>query len=373
VEGVVTLLATAIGAKRVLGDRDALISVAMLGAAPLFAFQAASFYAHTATTMWLAIALAGIAIWSEDGRDWPLPLAGMAIGCALLTRPLDAVLFSVALLSLWSLRVVVGVGLGAAPFGALSLLYNRAQFGSPFRDGYRAYSATMGSIYGPREMVRPVSLSHLVDGEQIYNHLDILRGLVVDWTVPGTALLALLGWVALRDVPRTRAVRRFLAVLTVLFALVLFVSFGGPDDGARPRYLSTLLLPLAWFAGPGWRSVAEFLRKRLGGGLARSVVVAAWLLAPLELGAFLYVRTPQLWIREGLAQAVEAAGIERATIVVLAEYPSRYTRNGPFFDRAVLYVSPQLATDLDEIAQVFPGRPVYEAHEGKKWSLVRVR
>jgi hypothetical protein len=93
----------------------------------------------------------------------------------------------------------------------------------------------------------------------------------------------------------------------------------------------------------------------------------------IQLGAFLYGRTPEIGVREGLSNAVAEKGIADGVVVVRAEYPTRYARNGPFFDRPVLYVSAPGGTTLDEVAAAFPGRPLYEAREGRPWSVARVR
>ena len=197
-EGLVALLAMASAARRVLGPRDTLVAVALVGAAPLFAFQAASFFSHTAATMWLAVAFAAVVAWTLDGRGWRMALAGAALGCALLTRPLDAVLFGVATLSLLrapgAVRAMALLAAGVAPFVALHFAYQGAQFGSPLVDGYRAYEPTFRAIYGAHTATAPLSPANLVDGEQLWHHLDILRAFLLDWTVPGTALLAALGW-----------------------------------------------------------------------------------------------------------------------------------------------------------------------------------
>ncbi|MGH7295294.1 MAG: hypothetical protein ACRELB_10185, partial [Polyangiaceae bacterium] len=107
IEGTVALCAMASAARRLLSPKEALLAVALLGGAPLFAFQAASFFSHTAATMWLALAFAAAVAWSLDGGAWRMALAGVAIGCAFLTRPLDAVLFGAALLALRSRRAVI--------------------------------------------------------------------------------------------------------------------------------------------------------------------------------------------------------------------------------------------------------------------------
>jgi hypothetical protein len=373
IEGVVTLFAMASAARRVLGPRNALLAVALLGAAPLFAFNAASFFSHTATLMCLAIAFSAVVAWSCDGRSWRMVVAGAAIGYALLTRPLDALLFAAALLSLRSVRAVAFAAAGAAPFLLLHFAYQTAQFGSPWVDGYQAYEPTFRAIYGTYAAARPVSASRLIDGWQAWNHLDILRAFLVDWTVPGTALLAALGWVALRDEARAVTTRRFATSLAALFAVTLFATVGDVDDGARPRYLSTALLPLAWLGAPGWRVAADLLERRLGPVARRVVGVVVWTLPALQMGAFLAPRYPEIEIREGLQRAVTAAGVSEGVVILRAAYPTRYARNGPFFDRPVLYVSASASTSVDEVAAAFPGRPLYEAREGKEWTLVRVR
>ena len=373
VEGAVGLFAMACAARRLLPARETLIAVALLGAAPLFAFQAASFFSHTATTMWLAIAYASVVAWTCDPRSWRMLLAGCAIGCAFVTRPLDAVLFAGALVSLRSIRALGWAAAGASPFGAGLLAYHAAQFGSPFTDGYRAYAPTFRAIYGADTAAPAVSLSHVVNGIQFWNHLDILRSLCVDWTVPGTALFALLGWVALREDARSRPARRFGATLIGLFVISLLVTIGDIDDGARPRYLSTALLPIAWLGAPGCRSAARILAQQVSPVACRVVTVAVWIAAPLQLSSFLVWRMPDILLREGLEHSVQERGLRDAVVVIRALYPTRYARNGPFFDRPVLFVSAPATTSFDEVASAFPGRQVYEAREGKEWQLSRVR
>jgi hypothetical protein len=373
VEGFVGLLAMGFAARRLLGERRALVAVALLGAAPLFAFQAASFFSHTAATMWLALALAAVAGWSVEGGAWRMVAAGAAIGCTLLTRPLDAVLFGAALLALRSVRPVALAAAGAVPFLGLYLAYQDAQFGSPFADGYSAYEPTFRAIYGERTAAPALSLANAVDGEQLWHHLDILRSFIVDWTVPGTVLLALLGWVALRDDTRVAPVRRFCVALLILLGGSLFVAIGGTDDGARPRYLSCALLPLALLGAVGWEVAGTLLRERLGKNALRAVAVLVWVLPVIQLSAFLVERMPEIWVRQGLVEAVGEAGIRDGVVVVRALYPTRYARNGPFFDRRVLYASPPASVSAGVVGDAFPGRPIYEAHEGRVWTVQRVR
>ena len=391
VEAVVALLAMAYTTRRLLGERDVLVVVFLLGVAPLFAFQAASFYSHTAATMWLALAFAAVATWSVDQRSSRLALAGVALGCALLTRPFDGALFGGTLVlaallgksngTNWravreAIRPAAVVVAGAAPFLVMHFAYQAAQFGSPWHDGYSVYEPTFRAIDGARTAASPLSLANIVDGTQFWHHLDIVRSFLVDWTVPGSALLAALGAVALAGDARVAIVRRCAVLIALAFAASLFVAIGGPDDGARPRYLSTVLIPLAFRGAPGWRSASELLALRLGVGLRRVIAVVVWVVPIIQLGAFLVTRTIDLRAREGLPEALAAAGVGDGVVIVRAEHPSRFARNGQLFDGPVLFVSAPASSTVDDIAIAFPGRPLYEAHEGgagSKWSLSRVR
>ncbi len=378
-EGVVALILMWRAMRPLLGDRDAGVSLALLGAAPLFAFQAASFYSQTALTMWLAAAFAAVCAWTLDGRGWRLVLAGAATGCALMTRPLDAFVFGAALASLRSLRALGLAAVGAAPFVVLHFAYNWAQFGSPLSDGYHAYAPAFRAIYGA-EAVSSISPMHLVDPEQLWHHLDVARAFLLDWTVPGTCLAALLGAFALRGDPQRARLRAFVLTWIALVGGSLLFTYAGYDDGARPRYLSAALLPMALLAGPGWRVGFSALAERVGPRWARAVAVVIAVLPPVQLGSFLVARTPEIWLREGLSKAVEARPIRDGVVIVRATYPTRYTRNGPFFDRPVLYVSAPAPGDVAGVAAAFPGKPIYEARQplcgtraGLPWTIQQVR
>jgi hypothetical protein len=374
VEGALTLYLAWVGAKKLFGEADARATVLLLGGAPLFAFHAASFFSHTATSLWLAAAFAALASWAVDRRAYRLVLVGGALGCAFLTRPVDAATFGAALVVLGSARVLGLVAIGAAPMIAANFAYQAVQFGSPFLDGYRAYDPTAKASW----------LLFAGTHEQTANCLDVVRALVVDWTVPGTALLAGLGYAAIgRGEPGEPAVdaatklsRRFSVAWIALVVASLVAGLTFVDDGARPRYLSPALIPMAWLAGPGVRSAAEMLVPHLGRAGAQAAAVVVALLAPLQLQSFLAARAPNLALTEGLYQAVAASAIDRGIVIVRSPSPTYYTRNGPFFEGRVLYVSPPDALPVDAVAAAFPGQPIFEAIEGTprdaRWTLRRV-
>jgi hypothetical protein len=370
-EAVIALLLVWRTTRRLLGPRPALVALLALGIAPLFMFQAASFYAHTATMMVLAVAFDAIAAWTHDHRRRWLVLAGVAIGCAFLVRPVDAILFGTAMLALRSVRAVAITAASALPLVAVNLAYQAAVFGSPFTDGYHAYEPAFRALYGAETAANPVSLAHLVSAVQQWNHIDIYRALVVDWTVPGTALIALVGATAIgRDHP-VRAMRTFSLALVAVFAGALLPMIADPDDGARPRYLSVTLIPLALLAAAGFAPACAMIAARFGRRVRTILVVVVVVFALAQLASFLQDRIPKVWKREGLYQATAALHLRDAVVVVRAQYPSRYARNGPWFD-GVLYLSAPPETTLDQVRGAFPGRQIWEAREGEPWSLRRV-
>jgi len=373
IEGVVALLVTWLSTRRLLGPRQALIALVTLGLAPLFAFQAASFYTHTAATMFLAIGFAGIGAWFRTHRSAWMVLVGAAIGCTFLTRPIDALLFGAAMMSLRSARATFIAALSATPFVLVNCLYQNAQFGSPFLDGYHVYRPTLAALYGSTTAANPILLSHLWNPVQLWNHIDVYRAFVVDWTVPGTALVALVGAFAIGREHRARPMRTFSIALIATYLAALLLTIDDVDDGARARYLSSVLIPAAFLTAAGFAAASAALANRFGPRVRTTLVVIALVFAPTQLAAFLVTRVPLVWKREGLYRAVERAGIHDAIVVVRATHPSRYARNGGLFDRPVLYLSAPATTSAETIATAFPGRPVWEAHEGEPWTLSRTR
>jgi 4-amino-4-deoxy-L-arabinose transferase-like glycosyltransferase len=382
--GVATLVIVWRTIRRALGEKPALVGLIALGLAPLFAFHAASFFSHTASNFFLAIAFAAVASWlerpadrtgvSSDRRGGELwfVLCGAALGCGFLVRPFDAVLFGVAMLSLRSVRAVLVTAASALPFAALTLVYQNAQFGSPFRDGYALYEPKLGEIYGPRAGGAMLSLGCLADPLQGWFHIDVLRAFVVDWTIPGTTLVAMLGAYAIgKDHPRRR-LRQFCLALIGLSLFALAFTKANPDDGARPRYLAPLLVPVAFLAAAGFAPACAALDAWFGAGMRRVVVVVTLLFGFGQFAAFLQARVPQMWKREGVFQAGEALGQRDAVVVVRARFPTQYARNGPWFD-GVLYLSAPPTTTVEEVAAAYPGRSVWEAFEGDSWRLVKVR
>lgn len=356
--------------RRVLGARPALVAMVVLGVAPLFAFDAASLYTHMSTLLMLALGFAAVTLWVESGRDRWLVATGLAIGGAFLIRPLDAVLFGIAMLAFRLRRAVIVPALAAAPFVVITLWYQKAQFGSPFTDGYHAYEPTFAALYGDAA-TNPISWRHVVSPTQWWNHIALVGQLCTQWTLPGTVVVALFGAYAPLPNDRSTAIRRFCIVLIAIFLLALVPTISDPDDGPHPRYLSVALLPLAFLCGAGFSSLSVAIEHRFG-ARARTVIVALGVVFGFaQLGTFLEDRIPKIWKRQGLYD--ETANLPRnAIVIVRAQYPSRFARNGPFFD-GILYLSTPPSTTVPEVAAAYPDSPIWEAREGVPWTLERVR
>jgi Dolichyl-phosphate-mannose-protein mannosyltransferase len=370
-EGVAILTLVWHSVRRVLGARPALIALVALGVAPLFVFDCASFYAHAPTMLCLAIAFAAIAEWTISQRTGWLVVVGFAIGAAFTVRPTDALLFGLAMAAFGSWRAVIVPAICALPFVAFNLWYQDRAFGSPFTDGYHAYEPTLTAIYGATMAAHPLSWRHLLSATQWWNHIDIVGQICLQWTIPGTVVAALFGAVAIDRSDAAARMRRFSIAIVAVFCIALLVMISDPDDGPHPRYLSVTLIPLALLAGNGLGPLCDSIRGTFGVIIQRVLVALAILFGLAQLGSYLQDRIPKQWKREGLYQA--AADLPRdAVVIVRAQYPTRYARNGPFFD-GVLYLSVAPETSVDEVAAAYVGRPIYVAHEGIPWTIERAR
>jgi len=367
-EGMLVLVAFWFATRVVLEERRAFLAVAFLAAMPLFAYQSATFLSHTPTLLFCALALLAVVRWGRSRSDGWLVLFGVSVGCVFLIRPVDAVLLGLSLIAFRSLRALVVAGASASPFLALTLWYNALQFGSPFIDGYMAGKPGFVAIYGESGAAANISLWHVVSPLQIFHHLAELETFFFQWTVPGAALLACLGWVTLRREQgagddRTAAVQRFLGLMMVLFMAGLLLTFNEPDDSPRPRYLSMVLLPVAFLAAAGWSPAAVFVRKQLGRWTSRAVAVAIWAAPPFLIASYLERRVPEVQVHVGLSQELARQGVRSGVVILRAEWPARYARNGMFFDRSPLLLSVPANVPASEVAARFPGQPVYEAIE----------
>ncbi len=382
-EGIAALIATWATARVAMDERRAFLTTAFLAATPLFAYEAATFLSHTATVLWLSLAILMVTLWSKGKRAVYLVGFGVCVGFLFLTRPLDAVLAGVSLLAFGDIPAVLLAGASAMPFLFGTLWYNKVQFGSPFVDGYRAYLPEFIAVYGVEgSNLHPMNL---VSPQQVWNHFAVFETLFAQWTVPGAALMACLGFVALRRQEKAGDSKaaplvRFLVMLVLVFGGVFLITLANPDDGPRPRYVSALVLPLAFFAAAGWSTAADFVRAQLGARASWVVGVAVWVAPLFLIGAYLERRVPEVVVRGGLAEEVAKEHLSSGVVIVRAEWPTRYARNGVFFDHPPIFLSVAPDVSVADVAARFPGEPIYEAIEPHGdnpwkhgWKLTKVR
>jgi MFS family permease len=167
--------------------------------------------------------------------------------------------------------------------------------------------------------------------------------------------------------------RTFSLSLIAVYLMALLITVADVDDGARPRYLTPLLIPVALLTAAGFAPASSALAARFGRRVRAIVVWIAVVFTLLQVAAVVYDRVPRLWMREGLYRVVDAAGLADAIVIVRAEHPSRFARNGPFFDRRVLYLSVPADVPARTVAAAYPGRATWEAHEGVPWTLTPVK
>jgi hypothetical protein len=135
------------------------------------------------------------------------------------------------------------------------------------------------------------------------------------------------------------------------------------DDGPRPRYLTMELLPLSFFAAAGWSATCDLVRERTGRWMTRVVGAAMWLAPIFLVATYMEHRVPEEVVLAGLQETLNKAQITSGVVLVRAEWPTRYARNGMFFDRRPLLLSVSRDVTPSDVAARFPGEPVYEAFE----------
>jgi 4-amino-4-deoxy-L-arabinose transferase-like glycosyltransferase len=377
--GALTLALVYALARRLFGLGPAIAATVLVGASPFFAFNAASYHSHTSALLAQVACVTCLAFgWERRAPGWAV-LAGAALGLAFCNRQLDAAFYGAGLLVVLPRAPrYVGVSIAAAvAVGALLLAYQAAQFGSPWTTGYALYEPTLLRLYGDTN-AHPFTLRHAVDVAGQWAHVQWLAQLA-DWMAPLAAVVGAVGLVTARVNPSSPAgvCRTIFATAAgaQLVAMVLYGHDSGPGYG--PRYLFSLVGPLAFGIAAAWRPVWMWLARGVERREARTSATERWVVRALVLAAaggllrcgFMLDRH-----RDELRHATQLyAMTERlpfAVVVVDDKFPTRWTRNGPRFDGPVLYVTPDL--DPSAIRAAIPGREVYvaaRAHEAADWTL----
>lgn len=152
-------------------------------------------------------------------------------------------------------RVVGWIALGVAPWILCLAAYHWACFGSPLRTGY-AYSVDAANRVGFLGIVGPSSMA----ANQLLAYGN--NGLLV---LSPWVMLAFVGayGIARDEETRKRAGAETIVALAIALAYVLFVASLEPEFGRAgwsvgPRYLAIAIPFLAWLAGAGIATCADY-------------------------------------------------------------------------------------------------------------------
>lgn len=316
-------------ARRAYGESVARASAVLFALAPFVLFMGASYMNHSATILLVTIAFTQVAIWvgAERQRDLDrsAALLGLALGCAFIIRPVDALALAavIGVMQLVELRRGVGrvrsllfqVVAGVIPV-ALLFYANARTTGAPLRLGYEVLYGTAHQLgfhtdpYGvPFTPARALGL--------LSKYLLQLNVVLFEWPLPALGILAA-GLLALR-----RPSRWDYVLLASFAAQVAAYSLYWGDGMFRgPRYLFTALLAVVILVARAPMLVAQATR----GTVQRAVpfvvpvcVLVAWLVVGNGAGVAArvrgYERIPARFRIDPDAVA-RAAGVHHALVFV---------------------------------------------------------
>jgi 4-amino-4-deoxy-L-arabinose transferase-like glycosyltransferase len=333
-----------------IGERAALLGVAVTGLSPFFLLNAGSYFSHP-SCLFALTALAICLAWGDSsGRGAAYALAGTSFGLAVLIRPFSALLIGTPLVlwcgvgawragRLW--RATVAFGIGGLPCALFLAAVNQAVSGQWALMAWTYVDPTETVGFGP------------------YGHTP-WRGvkLTARMLAEGALYTGLLTPVLV-----LAARRRFGATHMLLWTLFL-VHIGGhvfwwTHGGNRygPRYYFEALLPFTLLVGVGLERVLSWPR-------GRAFVWAGSLVAAVALIVLSSSAWRQVYARRGLERTVAAAGLDRALVFVATASAdltrSDLARNPPDVHGARVLYAIASSPDADRrVAAMYPDRTAY--------------
>lgn len=263
VTGVAATLAVAALAHEVSGRRRvALLAAAIFACSPWFVVQSGTYLAYPASAAVLAGATAVVLRAVRTGHRGLLVVGGALFGLGLFHRPFDALLAGIPVLAWLIARRrrtaapvvpdLVRIGLGAAPLLVLTLAYNVAISGSPFRFALSVTGPIDTFGFGERSSFLRAG-QPLLPGQggpfdftpgEAWRTVIAFGGTFDDWLLGGVLAIVLAG-LGLRWAPRRG--RAWLVAAQGLIVPVGYFFWWGAAN-ARAYQLHKLLGPIYWFA-----------------------------------------------------------------------------------------------------------------------------
>lgn len=185
-------------AKKLFGGSTGLLTLTAAIMSPFFVFMGASFMNHVTALFFVTLFVFSFVCWEEGGKPGWLSLAGAALACVFLTRPLTAVAYGLPFF-FFALPVVVRRSEYKASAAALLFflavcsfyfIFNQHTTGDPFLPGYlKLWGAGHGigfhrSPWGEEHTPFTGLRNETVD-------LSILNEYLYEWPVPALLPLAL--------------------------------------------------------------------------------------------------------------------------------------------------------------------------------------
>jgi hypothetical protein len=359
-------------ARRIFGQRAALLTLPLLLVSPYFLFPSATLLAHsTAAFLLMAFVYAVLRLREtpEAFRWWIV--GAIALSWATLTRPFSAPIFAVPWLvwlgvDLWPRRNGRAMG-GAMVFcligaGALGLLlaYQYALSGSPFVSGYQTFSRMHHFGLIGRALEAPAPLPSI-------NELMFTLARINFWLFGWPASLLLILFCN-----RSAGGRRLLT--STVYVLLFYAAISaGTIHPVGPVHYAELAVPMIILSASGLERLVELARGAGMSGRVPRIVVTAPVAATLcALVTFYPVYGGSLRASADLTRApyelLAERGIDRALVFVhslpalyVSPYSWAYYRrnNSPDLTDPILFVNYLGPEKNKELMRQFPDRPAF--------------
>jgi hypothetical protein len=357
-------------ARRIFGQRAALLTLPLLLCSPYFLFPSATLLAHsTAAVLLMAFVYAVLRLRETPNRIRWWIVAGVALSWATLTRPFSGPIFAVPWLvwlaaGLWSRRdrrvmggAVIFCMIAASALGLL-LAYQYALSGSPFVSGYQTFSRShnVNLVGFTLDAAPPLPSIH-----ELAFTLARINFWLFGW--PVSLILILL-------CRRNDAGRRLLA--SVVYVLLLYAAItAGTIHPVGPVHYSELAVPLVILSASGLERFIELGRSAIAfGGAARAAVTIPLAATLCALTTFYPVYGGSLRSSADLTRApyelLADRGIDRA-LVFVHSLPALYVspgswayyrrNNSPDLTDPILFVNDLGSEKNKEFMRLFPDRP----------------